>query len=964
MSFVKASILFLFGSVFAKNALKPTNWENFIEFRNTDTLSVNVDNDVLLPGHVEFVQSKSLVDNTGRDEDQKVQITMHKDALVLFTPLLSNVESVDIESITILVKTANGEIFERVMKHPYEMPGTDQTIDGRPQLIYSKKAWSMRVPWNYITNDMDVLFTAMVDGQELTTTMDGIEVGAPNELMLVNIDLGMLTNPDNRHEWIAAKGGKRKSQLAAEYFQKMPIAKLRVGEYLPIHLREVFLPNGNFYVTKSDDQDAGIYKGDMREYIAKELMGDGINRASMGIPASNTKTKTTRFFRRTNSVTSIGKYTDKENINGPGIDVQHGLSGGASKLTLRSTLGNEFVHEYGHDHGLGHYPGGEKAVFSEVDGWGFDFFKNRFITGFDYSQPGTTKEYDYGKGKIVKAPFKDNFNWNKDAMGGGSVSGQTNSFSQHTLFSTTLIQKKLSTTPILDQQSSTGYKIFQNGQLVETNVDGPKPDKFHIPVMTLVGFYDPSENSQYEKKAYIYPALYANLGNTFTPETISNSKTSLQNSQCSVTVVDSQQNESVFPVDDTLISDNNMMNMLSINLPMDNGQTYTAASLQCRGSELHSRTIERPTASLDSFITVGKEYGLEDVRANLPTFINSGFITPNLYPSIFSLELAISSVYGPSYRLELGKEVIKGLIYEYNGVYYVATDTLRTTTLNDITNWQILGNRLELLANNIDQLPIGVKSNQGYGTPQTSVHYYIPVDYLNVVQSDVTNKYDRVWYGKTEYSSLMVKASNQATGEVVSLPLRARFNGRHGLNVGFGVNSKSNPEVYAESTDVKKELISDGEYVLYPLTMFGIGWHVHELHFPINVYGSVIISDNGNTIVYTENVNNNYPPPPLPPPPTPPTLPKDPTTPTLPKDPTTPTLPKDPTTPTLPKDPTTPTNKCEQHVKWAMKIGLVKYSELYEGSGLTQESSRGEIQTFLAEMYPECRNVSGMRRQK
>ena len=50
--------------------------------------------------------------------------------------------------------------------------------------------------------------------------------------------------------------------------------------------------------------------------------------------------------------TSAGVYTEKDaQGNEKPVTVRHGLGGGG-QLTLMSTIGNEFSHEYGHDHGL------------------------------------------------------------------------------------------------------------------------------------------------------------------------------------------------------------------------------------------------------------------------------------------------------------------------------------------------------------------------------------------------------------------------------------------------------------------------------------------------------------------------------------------------------------------------------------------------------------------------------------
>ncbi|WP_261928109.1 M66 family metalloprotease, partial [Vibrio aestuarianus] len=68
--------------------------------------------------------------------------------------------------------------------------------------------------------------------------LTNLDIGAPNELILHTIDIGMLTPPRDQFSF------QKDPELHQQYFQHIPVRRLTVSEYEPQYLREVMLPDG------------------------------------------------------------------------------------------------------------------------------------------------------------------------------------------------------------------------------------------------------------------------------------------------------------------------------------------------------------------------------------------------------------------------------------------------------------------------------------------------------------------------------------------------------------------------------------------------------------------------------------------------------------------------------------------------------------------------------------------------
>jgi Peptidase M66/ToxR activated gene A lipoprotein domain len=825
---------------------KPAYWDSALSF--TEGLSLNSNVSGNLAGEVKFVQTKAIFPKRAAGEE-RVLLTTNRDTLLLFTPL----NDADITSIGVKVVNNSGQLFNAMLAHPYAIPDTDQnTVDGRPKVVFSKKAWSVAIPWQYVTNNMALTLTDNT-GKTANLNAGDIDVAAPIEIVTLNMDLGMLIAPQGTHKWTLTHGN-RNARLALDYFQKMPIAKFTSGQYLPVHLTEVVMSNGEYYKTKSAFTGADVYSGDMRESISKGLFSIGINQANVGVPAdAPDQDSSTRPSRQTVVQTVRGVYTD---ANGNPVTVEHGLSGGAGKLTLIDTEGNEFTHEYGHDHGLGHYPGNNKSFFTQEAGWGYDIFRKRFIGSLYWQAPASTAKINVDGTEYTKNAFGGFYTWNTDAMAGGGANGNISVFTQHTAYSSFLIQNNLTAASgVLDKTSNSGYKFWNASTqtMVDKKVATPKPDQIGIPVMTLLGYYDPqmamngfNDHVAGGKKfpndnAFLFPALYANWGNYFTPQTLRNSNTALASNQCELAVTDSNNAVLRFPLLSARVT-SNKMNQLHVNLPSAN-TTYTSAQVKCNGNVLTTLTIAAPSAVLPEAIVVGKEAGMAAAALQLPPFENS--YTLGQFADVEDFERNIGLLYGPATEFANATQIVAGNLYQSQGRYFLAKKSginYAPTVNND--NWYYLGNADAFITKDtlgINQLSIDYATTE-FQNQSTSV-YYVPADGVHVYESESSYAI-REWYAPGSYSTLKVAAVNTATGVTHRMALRggvtANVNNSldqyRKLHSGVGKEESGMARIYMVAAD--NPTLPAGQYRV-AFTMYVTGWHRQDFIRAIRVSGTV-----------------------------------------------------------------------------------------------------------------------------
>lgn len=797
---------------------KPDYWEGAVDFTANLDITPNLTGE--LTGEVAFIQN-TLVGPDRADKKRPLLVT-DRAAYLLFFP-----ETAGHQKLEAIVGDGSGGTLTLQLNRPEHGAHSDfNNMDGRPAVVFSKRAWNAVIPWEFMHPGMSLTLRNH-DGAEGGLPAASFEFGAPIELVTQHIELGMLLEPSGVpvNKW-TRPGRNISPELALDYFQMVPVAKFVAAQYLPIHLPKVVLPNGNVYVNRSSYTEAGVYKGDMRENIAKGLVSTGINNANAGVTSSHGgDQRQPRPYRQTTVHTSAGIYTGKDK-QGNEIDkkVVHGLSGGGGQLTLQNTTGNEFSHEYGHDHGLGHYPGGPLSTHRRDGAWGFHLFKHRLIGNLDWN----------GKRSESKLPYT----FGKDAMAGGAPMGPVSVFTLHTPFSLMLIQDKITEqSGVLAPEQSSGYARWdaKKQALVPSTVDTPRPDKIGIPVVTLVGFYDP--DPKHEMPSFIYPALYGNWGNVFMPATIEAHDPELAKSRCWLEVADRSGQTLRFPLRDRRIKPK-LMNQFHINLP--GSVQFARAAVRCRrddGSEidLNIRDLAPPHGRLPDPVIVGREHGFTAAALRLRDM--EQVLTRNGYPNAAKLHQAMQDYYGRIADYAPGLRIDAGRVYRNQGSYFQArVGNAGKAPAEGDAQWRKLGEtdafvsskRLALGEQSADYAKDVLKGKSG-------VYYFVPVDHVHVIASDAYSAKAGQWYAKGSDSRLTVVGKTR-DGARANLVLRGQINDRHALNRGAPVTESSRVRFTFHPED--NPGLPTGIYEVR-FAAYAQGWHVREIIESFEVQGTI-----------------------------------------------------------------------------------------------------------------------------
>lgn len=490
------------------------------EFKQIRTVPNNLSSGDLA-GRVQFAQTHT-IDPNNNEERKEPSLIPYRAALLLFTPQM-NLSSLEVKATYKVDELVKSEVY--VMMPPINMPKSDYNNNGtKKDITYSKRSWSVQLPYYTVKPDMQLEFTAETkSGIELNGTLlsDDIEFAAPIEGAFLFIRLGMLTDnlegiKGRYHDMITDT-----AHAMQEYFQTVPFAQLSAGIYEDRILKKVILDNGTIYENKSSFAGADYYSGDMRESVAKAQVSVGIDLANKGVidSALNQIHEITHDMFYFTVHHAIGRYTDD---NGGAKDVIHGLSGGNGIGTLVDSSGNEFSHEVGHGYGMGHYPNSNESADGSIHGystsWGYDAYKNRMRANVAWnSNPDSYTFYNH-----YITPFQDTYGWNKDSMAGGWADSAISRYTHNTARSTRQIQKNIEGRYFLSDSKNNNGKYYYLGwdksareykQATEANFINKRinPTEKGVPVITILGGYDP----QSPYNAVLYPYFRANWGNVF-----------------------------------------------------------------------------------------------------------------------------------------------------------------------------------------------------------------------------------------------------------------------------------------------------------------------------------------------------------------------------------------------------------------------------------------------------------------
>lgn len=376
-------------------------------------------------------------------------------------------------------------------------------------LTYATDTWSGVLPAEWLAPGLNLKIAQGAKSGELKN----LAVGAPTELLIHTIDVGMLLPP--RGQFHFAKD----AEAHREYFQTTPTSRLIVSQYEPLFLREVMMPDGTF-LTELDPSKGDWHNGGMRQSIGKELISHGIDNANYGINSSPGAGEDSHPYvaAQLAAHSTQGKYSN-------GV-VVHGGSGGGGIVTLDNTLGNEFSHEVGHNYGLGHYVDGfNGSVHRSADQinstWGWNADKNRFIPNFFPTRGGKDTCID----DKCQSPF-DGRSFGKDAMAGGEPFSSFNRFTLYTPNTSAIIQKFLESKAIFDATSPTGFSKWNAAKSqmepfthkidLGSQITADVKDLTAAKIASLLAEYDvvkvAMQDGNWAKEIYVPAAAPANRG--------------------------------------------------------------------------------------------------------------------------------------------------------------------------------------------------------------------------------------------------------------------------------------------------------------------------------------------------------------------------------------------------------------------------------------------------------------------
>ncbi|MCW2473452.1 M66 family metalloprotease [Candidatus Symbiopectobacterium sp. NZEC151] len=309
-------------------------------------------------------------------------------------------------------------------------------------ILYAQHTWSVTLPPQWIKPGVSMTFTS----GNLTGDLQNIPVGAPTQLLLNTIDIGMLTPPRNEFTFTESP------EFHREYFQTVPVSRMVVSAYQAVHLTEVMLPNGNFYTDRAPGM-GDWHNGVLREDIGKGLISLGINFANYGLNSSEGSGHW--HFVNSAQITvhnSVGKYEN-------GVQI-HGGSGGSGMATLDESVGNEFSHEVGHAYDLSHFPGGfdgsvHRPANTINSTWGWD-------AGYDIFLPNFRAQVDNAQSCVegtCQLPFYGH-SFGFDPMANGEPMSPFNSFTLHTPYTAKLVQTFLESKMVFSSTSPSGFRMW------------------------------------------------------------------------------------------------------------------------------------------------------------------------------------------------------------------------------------------------------------------------------------------------------------------------------------------------------------------------------------------------------------------------------------------------------------------------------------------------------------------------
>ena len=207
---------------------------------------------------------------------------------------------------------------------------------------YATDAWSAVLPADWIRPGLALQLSQGTQSGELVD----LQVGAPSELLIHTIDIGMLTTPRDQFAFA------RDPEAHREYFQTVPTSRLIVSQYAPVAAGGD-APNGTL-LTDFDPEPGGWH----RHHAPAHRQGADLPRDRQR------ELRHQQHGRRGGSshpyVVASWRPQQPGQVRQRHPGARRLGRGGSSPSTAPSAT--KFSHEVGHNYGLGHYVGGFTGI--------------------------------------------------------------------------------------------------------------------------------------------------------------------------------------------------------------------------------------------------------------------------------------------------------------------------------------------------------------------------------------------------------------------------------------------------------------------------------------------------------------------------------------------------------------------------------------------------------------------------
>ncbi|WP_019614895.1 M66 family metalloprotease [Psychromonas ossibalaenae] len=462
-----------------------------------------------LTGKAEFAQT-----HVYTADDQRIvpKLIPKRNTHLLFTPDTPLDSS---QSLVVTGTSAAGEALGTLnLTPPAQLPiYKEQMVSSEELDSYSHQAWSVQLPWYWVTPGVQLSAAIQADsgvlGNETDIALPPFTAETHHTVRRVKIlawDGEWQDHPFDREKTLEGQA------LLRDFYGSVPVSSMTLSDFSPIYINEYLVNNGEDIILVDNDDD---YKATGNKYYDKMLKritvsaltadyGGGLLPSNMqGGPRANT--------------VNVGMGEAREADGSLHDLADTGVAGGShgwSAIWWNSDCGNAFIHEVGHAYGLSHFTTGTAERWGIADEYpedgvnlaghpsGFDTVSQQFRSWYRVDSSGPIENNSELDGK-------------HDPMNGGDKAwAGSYCYPQFTAYHAQKIQNNMENRAIY-AQSDNGPIIVEwdseshSYQPSEIEYD-VNPVQINSPIITIFGQF--SANGDL---ALIQPAMYNAIGNIF-----------------------------------------------------------------------------------------------------------------------------------------------------------------------------------------------------------------------------------------------------------------------------------------------------------------------------------------------------------------------------------------------------------------------------------------------------------------